>query len=253
MDQLLTYILSAVGILGFFLAGKKIWWAWYVNIANQALWLFFSILTQQWGFLLATGFYLIVFIRNAILWTRDRPSKKTVSPNGMVLETNPKPPVEGPVGPAGGYSEEPSRKDQMIAFMKYEGTDPAVSNEIAQVITEVFQAEHGEDHYVRFTERYSIAHEIQRRLDVRFKGTRPDVKAKIMSAINEIDRARQMQFETRNIAHNVNQTSWVRVTKALGFAYETLEDLLKGDYRVKETGSSAHARDSDRNSGSDHI
>lgn len=70
-NQIWSWILSAVGLSGFFLAGKKVWWAWYVNIANQVLWTFYSFYTQQWGFLAGTAFYLWVFSRNAYLWTKE--------------------------------------------------------------------------------------------------------------------------------------------------------------------------------------
>lgn len=74
--QMWSWALSAVGILGFLLAGRKIWWAWYVNIANQALWLTYSLITEQWGFLLATAVYTFVFTRNAVLWTREHLAKR---------------------------------------------------------------------------------------------------------------------------------------------------------------------------------
>ena len=77
-DQILSWVVSAVGILGFYLAGKKIWWAWYVNIANQLFWILFAFITQNWGFLLATAFYLWVFGRNAYLWTKNRNKKPEV-------------------------------------------------------------------------------------------------------------------------------------------------------------------------------
>lgn len=70
-----SWILSIVGLIGFFLAGSKIWWAWYVNIANQVLWTAYSIVTEQWGFLAGTAFYMYVFIRNAYLWTKDHNEK----------------------------------------------------------------------------------------------------------------------------------------------------------------------------------
>ena len=77
-DQILSWVVSAIGILGFYLAGKKIWWAWYVNIANQLFWILFAFITQNWGFLLATAFYLWVFGRNAYLWTKNRNKKPEV-------------------------------------------------------------------------------------------------------------------------------------------------------------------------------
>lgn len=67
-----NYIITAVGLLGFFLAGKKIWWAWYVNIANQILWFIYGWVTDQWGFVVGTLAYTIVFVKNAYSWTRER-------------------------------------------------------------------------------------------------------------------------------------------------------------------------------------
>lgn len=71
MDQIWSWVLSAIGIVGFYFAGRKIWWAWYINIANQVIWTVYAIVTEQWGFLVATAFYFAVFIKNARDWTRD--------------------------------------------------------------------------------------------------------------------------------------------------------------------------------------
>ena len=70
-SQIWSWILSAIGLVGFFLAGKKVWWAWYVNIANQVIWTLYSFATEQWGFLVATAFYFYIFSRNAYLWTKE--------------------------------------------------------------------------------------------------------------------------------------------------------------------------------------
>lgn len=72
IDQLFPYILMAVGIAGFELAGRRVWWAWYVNIANQGLWLAFALITGYWGFVVGTIFYTYQFGRNAIRWTKER-------------------------------------------------------------------------------------------------------------------------------------------------------------------------------------
>ena len=66
-----SWALSAIGVAGFVLAGRKVWWAWYVNLANQALWLTYSLITGQYGFLVATGVYTVVFAKNAAAWTRE--------------------------------------------------------------------------------------------------------------------------------------------------------------------------------------
>lgn len=70
--QYWSWILTAVGITGFILAGRKVWWAWYINIGCQALWFTYAIVTQQYGFIIAALLYTVVFTQNAIKWTRER-------------------------------------------------------------------------------------------------------------------------------------------------------------------------------------
>lgn len=66
-----SYILTAVGISGFILAGRKVWWAWHINIAVLGLWIAYAIVTRQWGFIAAALLYTVVFSRNAVAWTRQ--------------------------------------------------------------------------------------------------------------------------------------------------------------------------------------
>ena len=70
-DQLLSWVVTLIGLIGFWLSGKKLWWAWYINIANQLLWVAFAIFSGYYIFLVAAGFYLVVFSRNAYLWTKE--------------------------------------------------------------------------------------------------------------------------------------------------------------------------------------
>jgi len=77
-NQIWSWVLSIVGLAGFFLAGKKVWWAWYVNIANQVLWTAYALIAEQWGFLVGTVFYFVVFTRNAYLWTKEHKSRPDV-------------------------------------------------------------------------------------------------------------------------------------------------------------------------------
>lgn len=87
-DQWWNYIVTFVGLFGFWLGGKKVWWAWYVNIANQILWFTFGVVTEQWGFVIGTFFYTPVFIRNAYLWTKEHrgepAEQKAVEPIGTI-------------------------------------------------------------------------------------------------------------------------------------------------------------------------
>lgn len=68
-----SYLLTAVGLTGFILAGRKVWWAWYVNLACQALWLAYALATHQFGFVISSVVYTVVFTKNAVAWTKERP------------------------------------------------------------------------------------------------------------------------------------------------------------------------------------
>lgn len=76
MSPLWSWLLGTVGLLGFYLAGRRIWWAWYVNIANQVVWFAYSIVTNQLGFLVTTFFYFAVFSKNAHSWTKTHIQEK---------------------------------------------------------------------------------------------------------------------------------------------------------------------------------
>lgn len=70
-NQLWSWALTLTGVTTFVLAGRKTWWAWYVGLVAQGLWLAYSLITMQWGFLLGVVVYSIVYARNAYLWTRE--------------------------------------------------------------------------------------------------------------------------------------------------------------------------------------
>ena len=78
----MDWILTVVGITGFLLAGRKVWWAWYVNLGCQALWAIYALTTGQYGFLVAAALYTAVFTKNAVQWTRERPQVKA-EPEGI--------------------------------------------------------------------------------------------------------------------------------------------------------------------------
>lgn len=72
MIDIFTWVMTLLGCVGFWLSGKKVWWAWYVNLGNQLLWIVFALLTGYYAFIFAAVFYTVVFSRNAYIWTRDR-------------------------------------------------------------------------------------------------------------------------------------------------------------------------------------
>lgn len=83
-NQYWSWVLTIVGLIGFFLAGKKVWWCWYVNIANQVIWVTYAIITEQWGFLIGAIAYTWVFTQNAYSWTRDRNKIEIRKPIGKI-------------------------------------------------------------------------------------------------------------------------------------------------------------------------
>ena len=82
MNEVWSWALTAVGLTCFFLAGRKVWWAWYVGIAGQALWLAYSLATAQWGFLAGVVAYTVVYVKNAHSWTQEYLSSKQHALNG---------------------------------------------------------------------------------------------------------------------------------------------------------------------------
>ena len=82
------YILSIAGVLGFILAGKKIWWAWYVNIAAQFIWFAYAIVTHQYGFFIGSAIYFLVFSKNAYDWTKEHRIQVRLSNELAVQQIN---------------------------------------------------------------------------------------------------------------------------------------------------------------------
>lgn len=77
-DQYWSWILTAVGLTGFFLAGKRVWWCWYINIACQVLWFSYALVTKQYGFIVASLAYTVVFTQNAIQWTKEHKEEERI-------------------------------------------------------------------------------------------------------------------------------------------------------------------------------
>jgi hypothetical protein len=72
MSAYWSWILTAVGVFGIWLSGRKSRWGWAVGLGAQFLWLAYAIATQQWGFLVSCVAYGTVYARNFVRWTRER-------------------------------------------------------------------------------------------------------------------------------------------------------------------------------------
>jgi len=72
MTEAWSWVLTAFGLTTMWLAGRKVWWAWFVGLAGQTAWLAYGLVTHQLGFLVGAAAYSFVYARNASLWTHER-------------------------------------------------------------------------------------------------------------------------------------------------------------------------------------
>ncbi len=76
--QALTWVMTTVGFIGFIFAGKRKWWAWYINMACQILWLVYALATGQPAFLAFAAAYFVIFAHNAFKWTKEHLNVKRI-------------------------------------------------------------------------------------------------------------------------------------------------------------------------------
>ena len=79
MNQVWSYALAAVGILGIYLAGRRSLWGWAVGVAAQVLWIAFAVATSQYGFIISALAYGAVYGRNWRCWARERRAEQAAS------------------------------------------------------------------------------------------------------------------------------------------------------------------------------
>ena len=68
-----SWLLTAVGVFGLYLAGKRIWWAWLIGLSAQVLWIIYAVATNQYGFIVGAIAYGSVYARNAIRALKEKP------------------------------------------------------------------------------------------------------------------------------------------------------------------------------------
>jgi len=67
-----SWVLSLLGILCTVLIGKKYWWAWLISNCVNVLWIIFSITTKQYGFLLTSVVYAVLYWNNMVKWRNGK-------------------------------------------------------------------------------------------------------------------------------------------------------------------------------------
>lgn len=66
-----SYILTAVGIAGLFLAGSKNKLGWLLGVFAQSLWIAYATVTHQYGFYISAVAYGWVYGRNYWKWHKE--------------------------------------------------------------------------------------------------------------------------------------------------------------------------------------
>lgn len=69
--MLWSWILTAVGVFGLWLAGRRSPWGWAVGMGAQGLWVSYAVATAQYGFLVSAGAYFWVYLKNFRAWRRE--------------------------------------------------------------------------------------------------------------------------------------------------------------------------------------
>ena len=72
LEQIVPWFLSAITIYMFLLAGNKKSYTWLIGLANQALWLFWIIVSATWGLLPMNLALWVVYFRNHLKWRKDK-------------------------------------------------------------------------------------------------------------------------------------------------------------------------------------
>ena len=66
-----SWVLAVIGISGIFLVGRKTIWGWLVLCANECLWIAYALATDQYGFILMSIAYTVIYIRSFMHWRND--------------------------------------------------------------------------------------------------------------------------------------------------------------------------------------
>lgn len=64
--------LDIIGLAGLWMLGKKRAEGWLFAIVTQLVWITYSIITRQWGFLLPALVKFAIYSRNYVMWLRQR-------------------------------------------------------------------------------------------------------------------------------------------------------------------------------------
>ena len=71
--MLWSFVLEGFGLLGAFLVGRRLWWAWVFLAVNSSLWAVYGFESHQFGFCFAGLVYAPLYLRNSYRWKTGKP------------------------------------------------------------------------------------------------------------------------------------------------------------------------------------
>ena len=71
MSAAWSYVLTAIGITGIYLAGRRNLYGWVVGLSAQVLWIAYAVTTEQWGFIVSAFAYGSVYANNWRKWAKE--------------------------------------------------------------------------------------------------------------------------------------------------------------------------------------
>jgi len=76
MQQWQSWALSCVGVIGIYLTGRKNWRGYAVGIFTECAWVWYAIVTRQWGFIFGSTIYVSVYLFNINKWITEAKTAK---------------------------------------------------------------------------------------------------------------------------------------------------------------------------------
>jgi hypothetical protein len=73
-----SWCLAPFGLMGMYVVGRKKTWGWILSMATQSLWAAYAVGTGQYGFLIGTVSYFVIYLKNWLKW-RSQDAAATVA------------------------------------------------------------------------------------------------------------------------------------------------------------------------------
>jgi hypothetical protein len=69
--ELWSWGLAIIGVAGIYFVGRKTLWGWFVLLFNEAIWIIYAVVTEQYGFIVSAIAYAAVYIKSYLHWKED--------------------------------------------------------------------------------------------------------------------------------------------------------------------------------------